>query len=79
MYLYGLEGVGGVVLGDKTNDESTPETSADTEEEVPVLDHTVLLLGEDSSELLGKSAQADSQHSLHTHIQTAAQQCARLQ
>lgn len=67
MHLYRLEGVGGVVLSDETNDESTPQTSADAEEHVPVLDHPVLLLSEDSGELLGKSAQTDGQHSLHQH------------
>ena len=70
VHLYGLEGVGGVVLSDETNDESTPQTSANAEEHVPVLDHTILLLSKDSCELLGKSAQTDGQHSLHQHTDT---------
>ena len=63
-YLHRLEGVGGVILSNQANDEPTPQASAHTEEQVPVLDHAVLLLSENSGELLGQRTQADRQHSL---------------
>ena len=64
--LYWLVAVGGEVLGDQTNDEATPQAGADAEEEVPVLDNAVLVLGEDAGELCWQGAQTHSQHSLHT-------------
>ncbi len=55
-----LVAVRGEVLGDQTNDEAAPQSSADTEEQVPVLDDAPLVFSEDSSELSRQSAQAHS-------------------
>ncbi len=59
-HLYWLVTVGGEVLSDETNDEAAPQSSADAEEQVPVLDDTTLVLSEDAGELLWKGTQADS-------------------
>lgn len=65
-YAHWLVAVGGEVFSDQANDEATPQSSADAEEQVPVLDNTALVFSENTGELCWQSAQANCQHSLHT-------------
>lgn len=64
LYLDRPVAVAGVVLSGQSNDETSPKTGGNTEEEVPVLDNSVRLIREDAREFAGQSKPTDDKYDL---------------
>ena len=64
MYLYWLVAVAGEVLCEETDDETSPKTGGDTEEDLPVVHKAGWVLSEDAREGGWQCAVGDGEHSL---------------
>lgn len=68
-----LVSVGGVVLSDNTDSKTAPQSSGNSNEHVPVLDHALGIIVEDACELLRQGIEGEEE--CHLHIHTASFNC----